>query len=445
MRKLNNLFLIAITISAIVNLRGLAFMASGGITTLTLSLLAAICFLVPSTYVCAKLSSHILKRGGVYEWVCVAFGPQWGCLAIWLEWINNIVEFPATLAAIVGMLYLLISPSTPSPWVYTLWMMGILWVTLWYNQWPLRISSWLNVIGSAGTFFIAILIIGLGLIWIFTGPPHTTTINHHFKFSLSEIAIFVSFIGAYSGMQITGFHTTDVEDPRHEYEVALPISAAIVIIMMLGASGMMALLIPGDKLNVIAGVGQMVQIFFQHFHLPDIGIVISIFVLLAMMASFSAWVIGPARGMQAALGEAGIKNKLSRLNRYQMPVGILWLQGVITTGLIATFLFLPTIKTAFWMMVAVTSQFTALMYIMVFAAGLKLIAKSWLGKLLCLLGILSCLIGFIVGVFAPSQLKLVTYHAYTFIVLAGDAVLILLGYLFAVVITRHRRNNIDSQ
>ena len=96
-------------------------------------------------------------------------------------------------------------------------------------------------------------------------------------------------------------------------------------------------------------------------------------------------------------------------------------------------------------MVAVTSQFTALMYIMVFAAGLKLIAKSWLGKFLCILGILSCLIGFIVGVFAPSQLKLVTYHAYTFIVLAGDAVLILLGYFFAVVITRHRRDNIDSQ
>jgi glutamate:GABA antiporter len=78
MRKLNNFILIAITISAIVNLRGLALMASGGLTTLSLSLLAALCFLIPSTYVAAQLGAHVLKRGGVYEWVCVAFTPRWG-------------------------------------------------------------------------------------------------------------------------------------------------------------------------------------------------------------------------------------------------------------------------------------------------------------------------------------------------------------------------------
>jgi glutamate:GABA antiporter len=439
MRKLNNFILISITISAIVNLRGLALMASGGLTTLGLSLLAALCFLIPSTYVCAKLGSHILKRGGVYEWVTVAFGAQWGCLAIWLEWINNIVEFPATLAAIAGMLFLLFSPTPPSAWVYTLWMLAVLWITLWYNQWPLKISSWLNVIGSAGTVFIAALIIVLGLVWLFSGAREPLDIQRSFHFSLGEIAIFVSFIGAYSGMQITGFHTSDVEDPRHEYKVALPIAAAIVMVMMLGASGIMALLIPSDKLNVIAGAGQMVEIFSTHFHLPDMGLVISIFIFIAMLASFSAWVLGPARGMQAALAEAGIDNKLSRLNQHKMPVGILWVQGIVTTALIATFLILPTVKTAFWMMVAITSQFTALMYTLVFAAGLKLIAKTWVGKLLCCLGIISCIIGFVVGVFAPTQLKLVTYHAYTFIVLAGDVVLILLGFFFAKIITSHKK------
>ncbi len=244
MRKLTNFTLIAITISAIVNLRGLALMASGGVTTLTLALLAALCFLIPSTYVCAKLGSHILKRGGVYEWVCVAFGPRWGIMAIWLEWINNIVEFPATLAAIVGMFFLLINPTPPAPWIYTLYMLAILWVALWYNQWPLKISSWLNVIGSAGTVFIAGLIIVLGIVWMLTTPHQSYHMQHTFSFSIAEVAILVSFIGAYSGMQITGFHTTDVENPRHEFKVALPIAAVIIIVIMLGASGIMALLIP---------------------------------------------------------------------------------------------------------------------------------------------------------------------------------------------------------
>jgi hypothetical protein len=44
-------------------------------------------------------------------------------MAIWLEWINNIVNFPATLATIVGMLFLLTGSSMNSAWFYTLCML----------------------------------------------------------------------------------------------------------------------------------------------------------------------------------------------------------------------------------------------------------------------------------------------------------------------------------
>jgi len=438
MRRHSYFMLIAISVSAIVNLRGLALMASGGLTSLSLSLLAAICFLIPSTYVCAKLSTHILKRGGVYEWVRIAFGQRWGFIAIWLEWVNNVVEFPATLAAIVGMFLFLINPAPPPAGLFTLLMLVLLWLALWYNHYPLRISSWLNVIGSIGTVFIATLIIILGIIWLISSPHPVQPLTAPSSYSLGQLAVFVSFIGAYSGMQITGFHTSDVTDPRHEYAIALPIAAIIIIVIILGASTVMALLIPTTQLNVIAGVEQMVQIFFEHFRLPSIGMAISILILISILASFSAWLIGPARGMQVALEEAGVKNLFSRLNRFQMPIGILWLQGIITTALIGTFVLLPTIKTAFWVMIAITSQFTALMYVLVFAAGLKLIAKSFLGKLICVIGLLTCLLGFAVGVFAPSALKLVTYRYYTLTVLIGDVIIILLGFLFAKMITRHR-------
>lgn len=424
--------LIAITVSAIVNLRGLPLMASNGYLTLILSFCAALFFLIPSTYVCAQLSTHFAERGGVYEWVRHAFGQQWGFIAIWMEWINNIIGFPATLATIVGMFFLLTGHTIPSPFVFTFSMLAVLWLALGYNQWPIAFSSWINVLGSVATIFIAMLIIGLGIVWMGSSSVnlsnlHPTTISEW----PSQIAIFVGFIGAYSGMQITGFHTQNVMNAKKQYRVVLPIAALIIMVMMLGGSFMMAILIPHDQLNVISGIEQMVQIFFQHFHWTHLGDVVGGCVLISTLASFSAWLIGPARGMQTALAQIGVTHYFVRLNKFSMPSGLLCLQGIITSLLIALFMILPSIKIAFFLLIAITSQFTALMYILVFAAGFKLIAKTSLGKTLCCLGMVSCSIGFIIGTFAPSQLKLISYHEYSFIVIGGDFLIILLGGLFA--------------
>lgn len=37
------------------------------------------------------------RRGGIYTWVAEAFGTRWGFLAIWLQWIQNVVWFPVAL------------------------------------------------------------------------------------------------------------------------------------------------------------------------------------------------------------------------------------------------------------------------------------------------------------------------------------------------------------
>jgi Flp pilus assembly protein TadB len=93
-------------------------------------------------------------------------------------------------------------------------------------------------------------------------------------------------------------------------------------------------------------------------------------------------------------------------------------------------------------MVAMTSQFTALMYVCVFAAGLKLVADHFLGKLMCVCGIVSCSLGFMVGVFAPSELKLVTTHEYSLLLIIGDVVLIVLGLYLVERMMREQALNI---
>lgn len=431
-RKLSTFALIAITVSAIVNLRGLPLIASNGYQTLSLAALAALFFMVPSAYVSAQLSLNSRQQGGVYEWVKRAFGPQLGFVAIWMEWINNIVGFPATLASWVGMFYLSTIGAMPSAFIFAGTIFILLWLIVFYNQASLFLTSGLNILGAFATILITVLILVLGLYWLATDHSSLQSLSPSYQGHwTNQIALFVSFIGAFSGMQITGFHVGDVAQPKKQYPRALFISALVILIMMLGSSLVMALLVSRTQLNVIAGVEQMMEIFFTHFHLTLLGHAISSLVLIALLASFSAWFIGPARGMQVALNDAGLKNYFSTLNRFNMPSGLLMLQGLITSFLVLLFIFMPSIKAAFFFLIAITSQFTALMYAMIFAAGLKLIAHHILSRCLCILGITSCLIGFLVGMFAPSQINWINGEEYSLLIVLGDILIIAGGLVFA--------------
>ena len=87
LRVLGRFSLIMISISAILNLRGLPTMATLGYHALIFYAIAALCFLLPSALVCAELATMLPENGGVYTWVKTAFGPSTGFIAIWMEWL----------------------------------------------------------------------------------------------------------------------------------------------------------------------------------------------------------------------------------------------------------------------------------------------------------------------------------------------------------------------
>ena len=93
-----------LTISAVLNLRGIPLIAALGVWSVVYYLLGALCFLIPSTLICLALSKQFPESGGIYIWVQKSLGPSFGFLAIWMEWINNLVSTPATLASLVGTL-----------------------------------------------------------------------------------------------------------------------------------------------------------------------------------------------------------------------------------------------------------------------------------------------------------------------------------------------------
>jgi len=60
------------------------------------------------------------------------------------------------------------------------------------------------------------------------------------------------------------------------------------------------------------------------------------------------------------------------VNKRHVPVAILVAQGIMGSLFALVFLFVPSINTSYWMLSALTTQILVLMYILVFAAALRL-------------------------------------------------------------------------
>ena len=84
--------------AVVTSLRGLPLLAKEEMTMFAYLAFTVIFYLVPASLVSAELGGAFAdKKGGIYAWVGEAFGIRWGFLAIWLQWIQNVVWYPVAL------------------------------------------------------------------------------------------------------------------------------------------------------------------------------------------------------------------------------------------------------------------------------------------------------------------------------------------------------------
>src|ERR1035438_9124621 len=131
--------------------------------------------------------------------------------------------------------------------------------------------------------------------------------------------------------------------------------------------------VPDGKLSLVAGLMQAFQDFFTRLGL---GIwatkVMAALVGLGTLALISTWMIGPSEGVYAAEGSGELPPELHYVNKRHVPVAMLLAQGGLGTLFALLYLFVPGVSTGYWMLTALTIQLTVLMYIMMFAAAIRL-------------------------------------------------------------------------
>lgn len=450
-RRLGVLSLVLITIGSVDSIRNLPATALFGSNLIAFFLLAGLFFLIPSGLISAELASESREgEGGIYRWVSEALGSKWGFMAIWFQWIENVVYYPALLSFIAGTVAYLFAPNLVHS---KLFLMGFIliafWLTTILNLFGMKASSlFANICSFFGLVLPMFVIILMGAIWVYAGKPlHVNLHPHALIPDFSHPGLWVTLTGvmlSMCGIEIATIHVRETKDPAKTFPRALGISVAFILITLVLGALSIAVVVPAHQLSLIAGIMQAFNVFFTTYHMHWLMPLIGIALIIGGMGGLNNWLIAPTRGLHYA-GTCGHFPKfLLRENKHGAPVTLLLIQAVIVSISLIAFVLLPSINASYWYLNVLAAQLYMLMYVLMFIAGMVAKARRvknggdgyaipggvWGTGLACVMGIIGSVATILIGFEPPSNIHAGSAGHYALMIAIGLAVMSLPAVLF---------------
>jgi glutamate:GABA antiporter len=442
------------TVAAVVSLRGLPMMAEAGTTLLFYIGFASLIFLIPAALVAAELGGMFASStGGVYEWIKAPFGARAGFVAIWLQWIQNVVWYPTVLAfAAASLAYVIGKPSLASDGVYTgTVIIGAYWFATVIALTGTSAAARFTSVGFVlGTVVPGLLIIALGAAWLADGNPMEFMANAdmvggadgHVRLfphitGLSSIAFLGGIVLLFAGVEVHAVHANELKDPHRDFPKAIFLSVAIIVGLFLLGSLALASIVPADKIALDQGPMQAFDIALKGFNLGWLVPVLALLIALGALAGVMSWITGPSRGLLRTARDGELPPFLAKTNKNGIQVVILLTQGCIVTVLASLYFFLDNVSVAFFLLSAMTITLYLVMYMMMYAAAVRLrishpetprsykVPGGMFGMLVVSgIGFAGVAFAFVTSFFPPSQLPIGSPATYVAVVATGFVVFI---------------------
>ena len=429
-----------LNVAAVMSLRGLPMMADTGLQMIFYLLFASIFFLIPCSLVSAELATGWPESGGVYRWVKEAFGSRWGFIAIWLQWIQNVIWYPTVLAFAAGSLaYLFQTPHMAGDNVYTaIVILVVYWAATFITFCGIKMAGPVTMAGVIlGTILPGCFIIIMGIIWVLTG--HTVaftqaTISFFPDFSqFSNVAFLASIVLLFAGMEVGAVHVREIKDPSKNYPRAVFLATIIIVTIFTLGSLSVAAVIPASKISLTSGVMEAFSSMLTAYHIRWLLPIMGFFIAFGALGGVLAWISGPSKGLLATAKNGEIPPFLAHTNKHGIQTHILILQGIIVTVLSSLYLIMGNVSNAFFLLSAMTITLYLVMYLLLFAAGIRLrytrpnVHRSYKipgGNFLGMwvvagIGTLAVLFALCVAFLPPAKLQIGTPALYVGLVCAG--------------------------
>lgn len=439
--------------AAVTSLRGLPMLAKEEMTMFAFLAITVVLYLIPASLVSAELGATFADRkGGIYAWVSEAFGIRWGFLAIWLQWIQNVVWFPITLTfASVAFAYMIGRPDLGKNGYYVgTFCIVAYWVAtavvLQGVEVFAKVSNWTFLAGTVLPGICLLLLFGY---WVLSGHPiawqHLTDpalsshghanflpVIHHF----GAVAFLAGIVLLFAGVEVQAVHVIEMKNPSKGYPAALGLAAVISLaIFALGAIPVAAIL-PYDKISLQSGVFDTFNaVIVGLWHLGWLARILALLVGVGAISGVFAWLGSPSRGLLATAHDGELPRVLHATNLHGMPTHILLVQGLVVTVMSSLYFVIKNVSVVFFLVGAMTVALYLIAYMLMYAAGLRLryskpslprpfkvpfgLAGMWL---VACVGLVGVGFSFLVAFFPPDQLTVGSPTLYVTLVVVGTVV-----------------------
>lgn len=345
--------LVLFNIAAVAGIRWLAAAAYAGPGSITLWVLAAAFFFVPSALAVAALSRRFPEQGGIYVWTRRGYGEWHGFLCGWCYWLSNLFYFPNLLVAGVTMAGYSLGLGESKAYILGV-SLAILWLALGANVVGLGVGKWVNNAGALATYGAGLLIVAAGLAAWWRGGP-ATAIDIAPGWDLGKLNFWSQIAFAFGGLELGAIMGGEIRNPGRTLPRAAWLSGgAIAAFYILGTLALLVL-VPWREISPITGLVQAGEAAGMRGGAPWLGSLLVGLVLAGVAGQLGAWIGGSARlpyviGLDRYLPEA-----FARLHpRWRTPWISILAQGGACTVLLLALQAGADLRTAYQLLVDMT-------------------------------------------------------------------------------------------
>jgi amino acid transporter len=314
----------------------------------------------------------------------------------------------------------------------------------------MRVATIITNVGSIlGTFVPGILIIGLGSLWVATGRRSNVELS--FAKIIPELSgpaqlvLFLNVMLGFAGLEMSASHAGDVKNPQRDFPRAILLSSLLIFALSVLGSMAIAIAIPAERLTLETGVIDTVDVLLTDFGLKWLSPVVAGMMIFGMVAWFVTWVSGPPRGMLATAKTGNLPLILQKVNPEGMPSAIMIFQALVITLASFIFVLVPSVETCFWILVAISTQASLLMYILMYISAIILrykypdVVRGYrvpfgnIGMITVgVIGAVVCLVCYFIGFIPPDGFEIGNTALYVAMVVVGNLLVVVLPFILSM-------------
>jgi glutamate:GABA antiporter len=369
-------------IATVLGPRWIAAAAHNGTSSITLWVIAAVFFFVPTAMVINELSSRFPEEGGLYVWAKEAFGDFHGFVAGWNYWIYTVFYFPGLLLASAAMSAYIIGEGggtlAQNRTFLLLVSLGLLLVAVILNVIGLNIGKWLQNAGGVSTYVpLLILVTIAGILWLHHGSvTQFTWSNIRPVWNWDTVNFWSQIAFAFTGLELVSAMSAEVRDPRRTLPRAVFAAGALIALMYIAGTAAVLVLVPAPDVSPTSGVFHAITAGAIALKVGFVGILAAILVTVGNAGGVGSTVAGIARVPFVVGIDRYLPKAFGKIHpRWKTPYVSIIVQALVSGVILLISQISETARGAYQGLVDVAIILYFIPFLYMYAAAIKLAAR----------------------------------------------------------------------